>query len=95
MDTAESGTGDHENFFAKLDMTQAILRHFDGKPVNDDCQPIAVKIRQIDEQRMWPNIPQTTLLFSEKKTYLTESALDFIGESVYYKFHKAVKPLYG
>ena len=66
-----------------------------GTSLNDQCETIAVRIRTVSVNQMWPNIPKTTLLFSSKKKYFTTKALDNKDHIDFHDFHKAVKPNYG
>ena len=69
--------------------------HNNGTSLNDECETIAVRIRTVSVNRMWPNIPKTTLLFSSKKKYFTMEALTNKDHTDFHDFHKAVKPNYG
>ena len=69
--------------------------HNNGSSLNDDCEIIAVRIRTVSVNQMWPNIPRTTLLFSSKNKYSTKDDLDNNDDIDFYDFHKAIKPKYG
>ena len=90
-------SGDHENFYADylLNMTETLILHNNGSFINDHCESKAVRIRAISEQRMWPNLPRQTLLFSSQSKYNTESLLEETGDIDLYDFHYAVNPKYG
>ena len=91
----KTGTGDHENYFAGLDLAEYLVT-YNGSTLNtSQCQTKAVKIRVVSEGISWPNIPDTTLLFSNKTTYYSKNALDSNGDIQSYNFHKTVKPHYG
>ena len=85
LDTAKSGSGDHENYYVQLNLTEYLIIHKNGSMLNAACESKAVRIRSISEQRLWPNIPRTTLIFSSKSTV-------YVAD---YNFHKKVKPKYG
>ena len=95
LDTAITGSGDHENYVVQFDLTKYLTVHNDGSALNDECEIIAVRIRSISVNRMWPNIPKTTLVFSSKKKYCTIDELDNKDDIDFHDFHKAVKPKYG
>ena len=69
--------------------------HNNGASLYDQCVSIAVRIRTVSVNRMWPNIPKTTLLFSSKTKYYTMDALDNYDDIDFHDFHKAIKPKYG
>ena len=69
--------------------------HNNGSSLNDDCEIIAVRIRTVSVNQMWPNIPRTTLLFSSKNKYYTNDDLDNNDDIDFYDFHKAINPKYG
>ena len=90
LDTAD-GTGDHENDYSK---NKIIYKN--GSLVDADCESKAVRIRNIIEHTFWPNIPRTTLLFSNIKFYnLSEIGDIDVFSDFNGSFHKAVKPKYG
>ena len=76
--------------------------HTNGSLVDAGCKSKAVRIREICKHRLWPNIPRTTLLFSNlstKKSYNQISLeqtgdIDIFNDSLG-NFSKAVKPNYG
>ena len=68
--------------------------HNNGTSLNDECETIAVRIRTVSVNQMWPNIPKTTVLFSSRKKFYTKDVLDD-KDDIHYEFHKAVKPKYG
>ena len=90
-----SGSGDHENYFVQLSLTKYLMDHNNGASSNDDCETIAVRIRTVSVNRMWPNIPRTTLLFTSKKIYYTMRDLEEKHDIDFHDFHKAIKPNYG
>ena len=97
IDTANTGTGDHENYFVQLDLNNYLTTN-NGSLFNGQCEFIGVRIRTVSNLFnadrsgiMWPNIPKTTLLFSNKRTYYSSDALTIDD----YNFHKTVKPHYG
>ena len=98
LDTAISGTGDHENYFAQFDLNHYLdqastLVYKNGSSVNADCEPKAVRIRSILNQRMWPTISRTTLLFSSMSKYqIYPERVQLNGT---FQYHQAVKPNYG
>ena len=94
IDTAATGTGDHENYFVRLNLADYLRKH-DHALLNANCESIAVRIRDVSNQRLWPNIPLTTLLFSNTSTYYSPDYLDQIGDIQIFKFHQTVKPNYG
>ena len=95
IDTANTGTGDHENYFAKLDLNDYLTKH-DGDLLEAQCEAKAIRIRAVSKQIMWPNIPKTTLLFSDKKTYYSKGAVDLDDEDENdFTFYPTVKPHYG
>ena len=59
--------------------------HNNGASSNDDCETIAVRIRWVSDNRMWPNIPKTTLLFSSKKIYYTIGDLEEKHDMIEYQ----------
>ena len=69
--------------------------HNNGTSSNDECEIIAVRIRTVSVNQMWPNIPRTTLLFSSKKKYYTTNDLDYNDDIEFHDFHKTIKPKYG
>ena len=95
LDTAITGSGDHENYFVQLNLTKYLMIHNNGASLNDECETIAVRIRTVSVHRMWPNIPKTTLLFSRKMKYYTIDALNDKNNIDFHEFHKTVKPKYG
>ena len=100
FDTATSGSGDHENYFVQLDLTEYTILDKDGSLIDADCESKAVRIRNISEHRHWPNIPGTTLLFSENENYENETSLHETGDIDCFdnfvgNFSKAVKPNFG
>ena len=100
VDTAVSGSGDHENYFVQLDLTKYTVVHKNGSLVDADCESKAVRIRPISEHIFWPNIPRTTLLFSENENYFNKSTLEKIEDIDDFddfngSLHRAVKPNYG
>ena len=95
VDTPDApGTGDHENYFVKLDL-KAHLKKRNNSLVIDNCKSTAVRIRTIDKQENWPNIPDTTLLFSDADKYNPVEILDKKGAVTYDMFYPGVKPNYG
>ena len=94
-DTAVTGSGDHENYFVQLNLTEYLLIDNNGASLYDECETIAVRIRTVSVHRMWPNIPKTTLLFSRKMKYYTIDALNNKDDIDFHEFHKTVKPTYG
>ena len=97
IDTANTGTGDHENYFAKLDLDDYLTEH-DGDLLDAQCEAKAIRIRAVSDQIMWPNIPKTTLLFSDKKTYYSKGAVDLDhldDDKNDFTFYPTVKPHYG
>ena len=100
VDSAKSGSGDHENYFVQLDLSKYTMVHKNGSLVDADCESKAVRIRNISEHTFWPNIPRTTLLFSKNQDYIYETTVEDIGDIDYFdddfgSFSKAVKPNYG
>ena len=93
LDTAKSGTGDHENYFVQLNLAEYLMVHTNGSFLNAECESEAVRIRPVNVGTMWPNIKNTTLLFSSKSTFNTEGVIE--GDISFHDFHKAVKPNYG
>ena len=91
LDTAATGSGDHENYFVQLNLSKYLKVHKNGSLLNADCKTIAVRIRTVFDHQMWPNINATTLLFSNNTKYYSDDALDISN----YDFHKAIKPEYG
>ena len=72
--------------------------------VVENCKSTAVSIRTIGTaiinnktqgHKEWPNIPDTTLLFSDSDNYLTKKELDEKEHSTYDNFRSSVKPNYG
>ena len=97
IDTADTGTGDHENFFAQLDLNGYLTEH-DSHLLDAQCVTKAIRIRAVSDQIMWPNIPKTTLLFSDKKIYHSSGGvdLDHLDEDENnFTFYPTVKPHYG
>ena len=94
MDTAITGTGDHENYFAQLDL-DAYIRNHDGHLLNANCEAKAIRIRAVSGHIMWPSIPKTTLLFSDKKTYSEETVVLDDVDTNDFNFYASVKPHYG
>ena len=95
MDTAITGTGDHENYFAQLDL-DAYIRNHDGHLLNANCEAKAIRIRAVSGHIMWPSIPKTTLLFSDKKTYYPSGAVNLDYEDINnFILYPTVKPHYG
>ena len=87
IDTADTGTGDHENYFTRLDLNEYLTEH-DADLLDAQCEIKAIRIRAVADQIMWPNIPKTTLLFSDKNTYSSKRVdLD--------DYYPTVKPHYG
>lgn len=76
-------------------MTKYTILHKNGSLVDADCESKAVRIRDISEHSFWPNIPRTTLLFSENENYCDEASLENTGDINIFNFHKAVKPNFG
>lgn len=95
LDTAETGSGDHENYFVQLDLKEYLTLHKNGSYLEAQCENKAVRIRPIGDQRFWPNIAETTLLFSSKNKFYTIDALDALDMTSFHTFHKAIKPKYG
>ena len=100
VDTAESGTGDHENYFVQLDLSKYTMVHQNGSRIDADCESKAVRIRNISNHTFWPNIPRTTLLFSKNENYDNKTTLEDKGDIDDFvdsigSFSKAVKPNYG
>ena len=95
LDTAVTGSGDHENYFVQFNLNEYLKIHNNGALLNDECETIAVRIRSVSVNRMWPNIPKTTLLFTSKKKYYTIDDLENKSDIDFHDFHKAVKPKYG
>ena len=95
IDTADTGTGDHENFFAQLDLNGYLTEH-DSHLLDAQCVTKAIRIRAVSDQIMWPNIPKTTLLFSDKNTYHPKGTVDLDDENKNdFTFYPTVKPHYG
>ena len=95
VDTPNSpGTGDHENYFVKVDL-KAYLKKRNESLVIHNCKSTAVRIRTIDNHEMWPNIPDTTLLFSDADRYNPKEILDENGDVTDDMFSPGVKPNYG
>ena len=90
IDTAETGSGDHENYFAKLDLNEYLIKR-GGDLLNGQCETKATRIRAVSNQIMWPNIPKTTLLFSYNEKYYSKGAMDITD----FIFYPIIKPQYG
>ena len=71
------------------------LKIHNGELLNDECKIIAVRIRTVSVNQMWPNIPKTTLLFSRKMKYYRTDELNNKDDIRFHDFHKAVNPKYG
>ena len=94
VDTAESGSGDHENYFVQLDLSKYTMVHKNGSLVEADCESKAVRIRNTPQHTSWP-FPRTTLLFSKNENYDNKTTLEDKGDIDDFAFSKAVKPNYG
>ena len=95
LDTADTGSGDHENYFDQLNLSKYLKVHKNGSLLNADCKTIAVRIRTVFGHQMWPTINATTLLFSNKTKYHSSEGLDSNDAISNYDFHKAIMPEYG
>ena len=93
LDTADTGSGDHENYFVQLNLKDYLTIHKDGLLLNADCELTAVRIRTIGDHQMWPHITGTTLLFSSETKYYSINALDQMMSVD--GFYKAIQPRYG
>ena len=111
LDTPEAGdhqkisNGDHENYYVQHDLTQYSILYKNGSLVDAVCEAKAVRIRDISKHRLWPNIFNTTLVFSSKRdsnndTFHKENELSEKGDIDKFsdnkiQFFKGVKPNYG
>ena len=76
-------------------MSKYTIKHWNGSLVDAAaCVSKAVRIRKRLGHIMWPSIPRTTLVFSDKK-YSKENDLNGKGDIYVFEFFKAVKPNYG
>ena len=68
LDTPQSGSGDHENYFEERNLK---VCETDGTCYTD-CTRKAVHIREIHTQMPWYGFPQNTLIFSDTSEFFTK-----------------------